>query len=89
MSLYRHVRNKDELIALMADAALGELPLGELPLDEPLPKYDVVAASGRYPYFAKMLRDIPEDFTLDVDDEHAAAGVRGARAASRRRAGPR
>jgi AcrR family transcriptional regulator len=27
MSLYRHVRSKEELVRLMADAALGELPL--------------------------------------------------------------
>ncbi|MFC8127480.1 TetR/AcrR family transcriptional regulator C-terminal domain-containing protein [Streptomyces sp. NPDC057302] len=29
MSLYRHVRNKDELVALMADAAFAEEPLPE------------------------------------------------------------
>ncbi|MFI6444296.1 TetR/AcrR family transcriptional regulator C-terminal domain-containing protein [Kitasatospora sp. NPDC050543] len=29
MSLYRHVRNKDELVALMADAAFAEAPLPE------------------------------------------------------------
>src|SRR5436190_15204485 len=29
MSLYRHVRSKDEILALMADAALGELTLDE------------------------------------------------------------
>jgi AcrR family transcriptional regulator len=31
MSLYRHVRNKEELIALMTDAALGEEPLPSTP----------------------------------------------------------
>ncbi|MER5178190.1 TetR family transcriptional regulator [Streptomyces sp. NPDC002896] len=30
MSLNRHVRNKDELITLMADAAVAEEPLPEL-----------------------------------------------------------
>ena len=29
---------------------------------------DAVATSGRHPYFAKMMRDIPEAFTLDVDE---------------------
>ncbi|GGR36667.1 TetR/AcrR family transcriptional regulator C-terminal domain-containing protein [Streptomyces netropsis] len=29
MSLYRHVRNKDEIVALMADAAFAEAPLPE------------------------------------------------------------
>ncbi len=164
MSLYRHVRSKDALIALMADAALGELTLDDPPplgwraqlehaarvewqifrkhpwlsrvvhISRPsaLPNalayvnwvmraldassldgvgrlrvhvllhafiqgmavnleaeaqavadtgigeeeymrsqaatYDAVATSGRHPYFAKMMRDIPEEFTLDIDE---------------------
>ena len=164
MSLYRHVRSKDALVALMADAALGELTLDEPPprgwraqlehaarvewqilrkhpwlsrvvhisrpstlpnalgyvnwvmraldasaldgvgrlrvhvllhafiqgmavnleaeaqaiadtgigeeeyMQSQAAKYDAVATSGRHPYFAKMMRDIPEAFTLDVDE---------------------
>jgi DNA-binding transcriptional regulator YhcF (GntR family) len=164
MSLYRHVRSKDELIALMADAALGEQTLDEPPPrgwraqlelaaraewqifrrhpwlsrvvhisrpsampnalsyvnwvmraldDTPLDgvgrlrlhvqlhafvqgmavnleaeaqaiadsgigeeeymqsqaaKYDAVAAAGRYPFFAKMMRELPDSFTLDIDE---------------------
>jgi DNA-binding transcriptional regulator YhcF (GntR family) len=164
MSLYRHVRAKDQLIALMVDAALGEAPLVEPPPSgwraqlehasraewrtfrmhpwlarvmhisrpAPLPNalayvnwvmraldaapldgagklrlhvllhgftqgmavnleaeaqaladtgvseddylrsqaatYGALAATGRYPYFAKMMRDIPDGFTLDIDE---------------------
>jgi len=164
MSLYRHVHGKDELIALMADAALGELSLDDPPprgwraqlehaarvewqifrthpwlarvvhISRPsaLPNalgyvnwvmraldatpldgaaklrlhvllhaftqgmavnleaeaqaiadsgigeeeymrsqaatYDAVATSGRYPYFAKMMREIPDSFRLDIDE---------------------
>jgi len=31
-------------------------------------KYDAIAAAGRYPYFAKMMRDLPETFSLDIDE---------------------
>lgn len=31
-------------------------------------KFDKLAASGRFPYFAKMLRGIPSDFQLSFDD---------------------
>jgi AcrR family transcriptional regulator len=164
MSLYRHVRSKDELLAHMADAALAELALDEPPprgwraqlehaarvewkifrkhpwlarvvhvsrpsampnalgyvdwvmraLDRtPLDavgklrihvllhafiqglavnleaeaqavadtgmsdeeymrsqaaRYDAVAERGRYQYFAKMMRDIPAEFTIDLDE---------------------
>jgi len=164
MSLYRHVRSKDEILALMADSALAELTLDEPPprgwraqlehaarvewqifrkhpwlarvvhisrpsampnalgyvnwvmraldstsldavgklrvhvllhafiqgvavnleaetqavadsgigdeeyMRSQASKYDAVAAGGRYPYFAKMMREMPEEFSIDVDD---------------------
>ncbi|MEO8561299.1 MAG: TetR/AcrR family transcriptional regulator C-terminal domain-containing protein [bacterium] len=164
MSLYRHVRSKDDILALMADAALAELTLAEPPprgwraqlehaarvewqifrkhpwlarvvhisrpsalpnalayvnwvmralddtrldgvarlrlhvllhafiqgmavnleaeaqaiadtgigeedyMQSQAAKYDAVAADGRYPYFAKMMRELPDTFALDIDE---------------------
>lgn len=62
MALYRHVRSKDELLALMADAAL------ETPPD--LPSHDwragletwargIVAVSRRHPWIARLPLDGP------------------------------
>jgi DNA-binding transcriptional regulator YhcF (GntR family) len=164
MSLYRHVRSKEQLIALMADAALGEATLHEPPpsgwrdqleqaaraewqifrkhpwlahvvhISRPAPmpnaiayvnwvmraldassldgagklrvhvmlhgftqgmavnleaeaqavaetgvsgddymraqaaRFDALVTTGRYPSFAKLMRDLPDDFTLDIDE---------------------
>jgi DNA-binding transcriptional regulator YhcF (GntR family) len=164
MSLYRHVRSKDEILALMADAALAELTLDEPPprgwraqlehaarvewqtfrkhpwlarvvhisrpsalpnalgyvnwvmraldatpldgigklrlhvllhafiqglavnleaetqaiadsgigeedyMQSQAAKYDAIAAAGRYPYFTQMMRDIPGEFRIDMDE---------------------
>ena len=32
------------------------------------PKYEALAATGRYPHFARMMGDLPEEFTLDIDE---------------------
>ncbi|MEP7001039.1 MAG: TetR/AcrR family transcriptional regulator C-terminal domain-containing protein [bacterium] len=164
MSLYRHVRSKDEILALMADAALAELSLDEPPprgwraqlehaarvewqifrkhpwlarvvhisrpsampnamgyvnwvmraldatsldgvdklrlhvllhafiqgmavnleaetqaiadtgigeedyMRSQAARYDAVAAAGQFLFFAKMMRDLPEEFRIDIDE---------------------
>jgi AcrR family transcriptional regulator len=58
MALYRHVRSKDELLLLMADAAQGDPPA--LPADGDwrsgltLWAHSIVAVSKRHPWFARL-----------------------------------
>ncbi len=58
MALYRHVRNKEELLVLMSDAALDEPP--DVPLsgdwreDLRAWAHDALAASARHPWYARL-----------------------------------
>lgn len=58
MALYRHVRSKDELLALMADTAFGSPP--EMPADvdwrEGLTLWSqaLLAVAARHPWFARL-----------------------------------
>ncbi|WP_306748305.1 TetR/AcrR family transcriptional regulator [Saccharothrix yanglingensis] len=57
MALYRHVNSKDELLALMADAALElppELPGGDWRAGLTTWTHAVVAAFRRHPWFARI-----------------------------------
>lgn len=57
MALYRHVRSKDELLALMADAALEvppELPAGGWRVGLETWARAIVAVSQRHPWMARL-----------------------------------
>jgi AcrR family transcriptional regulator len=62
MALYRHVRSKDELLALMADAALEvppELPAGDWRAGLETWARAIVAVSRRHPWMARLPVDGP------------------------------
>ena len=63
MSLYRHVRSKEELIALMTDAALGEEPLPAKPPNGWRAQLEVAARAEwrvfrRHPWLARVVHII-------------------------------
>ncbi|AKU92571.1 TetR/AcrR family transcriptional regulator C-terminal domain-containing protein [Vulgatibacter incomptus] len=60
-SLYRHVRSKDELLALMVDQALGELPLPERPPSGWRAQIELSARTEwqmmrRHPWLARLMQ---------------------------------
>lgn len=57
MALYRHVRSKDELLALMADAAVESppaLPAGDWRAGLEAWAREIVAVTARHPWFARL-----------------------------------
>jgi AcrR family transcriptional regulator len=60
MSLYRHIRNRDDLVSLMADAVLGEVTLPDAPPPGWRPQLELGARlewtiMRRHPWLARVL----------------------------------
>ncbi len=77
MSLYNHVANKDDVLALMADAVAAEIPAPD-PGDEPLVAVrtlavDTRAALVRHPWAASLwLRQLPGPARVQHMEHHLA-----------------
>ena len=77
MSLYNHVANKDDVLALMADAVAAEVPAPD-PDDEPLVAVralalDTRAALVRHPWAASLwLRQLPGPARVQHMEHHLA-----------------
>ena len=44
------------------------LSVGSFIARQPFARFSALAASGRYPYFAKLTKGVPEGFAIDLDE---------------------